>query len=65
MSVSVSGPSQSPRQRQKERQVTLQLLGDEKIFLHVLMPVFAEFCRDFRVGKQKPNLIRRAFHGVR
>src|SRR5260370_34988188 len=65
MSLGISGLSRSPGERQKERQVALQLLRDEKIFLHVLMPVFAEFCRDFRVGKQKANLIGRAFHGMR
>jgi hypothetical protein len=61
----LSGLSRSSGQRQKERQVTFQFLCDEKVFLYVLMLVFAEFCRDFRVGKQKTNLIRRAFHGVR
>src|SRR5947207_9218138 len=29
------------------------------------MPVFAEFCRNFRVGKEKANLIRCTFHGMR
>src|SRR2546427_897844 len=65
ISRGLGGLSRSPGERQKERQVTLQLLGNEEILLCVLMPMLAEFCRDFRMRKQKTNLIRRAFHGMR
>src|SRR5437879_12085009 len=65
ISRGLGGLSRSPGERQKERQVTLQLLGNEEILLYVLMPMLAEFCRDFRMRKQKTNLIRRAFHGMR
>src|SRR5256885_802966 len=65
ISRGLGGLSRSPGERQKQRQVTPQLLGNEEILLDVLMPLLAEFCRDFRTRKQKTNLIRRAFHGMR
>src|SRR5437879_9567658 len=65
ISRGLGGLSRSPGERQKERQVTLQLLGNEEVLLYVLMPMLAEFCRDFRMRKQKPNLIRGAFERSR
>src|SRR5437879_8689263 len=65
ISRGLGGLSRSPGERQKEHQVTLQLLGNEEILLYVLMPMLAEFCRDFRMRKQKTHLIRRTIHARR
>src|SRR5258708_28237166 len=62
--IALDVKSRTPGKSQKERQVALQFLGNQKIFLHVLMPLFPEFCRNFRVREQESNLIRRAFHGM-
>src|SRR5947207_15058943 len=48
ISRGLGGLSRSPGERQKQRQVTPQLLGNEEILLDVLMPLLAQFCRDLR-----------------
>src|SRR5438132_5632902 len=55
ISRGLGGLSRSPGERQKERQVTLQLLGNEEILLYVLMPMLAEFCRDFRMRRSEEH----------
>src|SRR5271170_5042216 len=52
------------RQMQEEREIAFEILGDQKIFLHMLVPLFTEARGDFGVRKQKTDLIGSALHGV-
>src|SRR5207244_13318864 len=55
ISRGLGGLSRSPGERQKERQVTLQLLGNEEIILDVLMTMLDEFCPDLRIHERDSN----------
>jgi hypothetical protein len=49
---------------EKQGEVALEVLGDQEIFLYVVVATFAETPCNIRVGEQETNLVGSAFHGV-
>jgi hypothetical protein len=49
---------------QEEGEVALEVLGNQEVFFYVQVSLFTETRGDFRVGKEKTDLIRGAFDGV-
>src|SRR5580700_10110052 len=49
-----------PDERQKQHQVALQILGDQKVLLDVLVTLLAELRGDLGMRQQKADLVRRA-----
>ena len=51
-------------QFEEEGEIALEVLGNQKIFLYMLVAAFAETRGDVRMGEQEANLVGGAFDGV-
>ena len=49
---------------EEQGKVAFQVLGDQEIFLYVLVTAFAEASGDIRMGEQEANLVGGALDGM-